>query len=420
MKLKPFSATALLRQNSPRKFSSNRFSQLRDESPAQGNGNGARSRTPSVKRKPEDSASYSAAVSRNILLESEKVSNCEFLEQLSVNTAKVTSLCEKVQRELVTLGAEPEICTIFTDLCEAIRCINVNQGKLAEKQYGENAPVANFVQVQLKRLKQATSQGNSVPFLVDITKATMEVSESKEEEELRKFREAVKDAEKATLIFNLNMGNVPIMNQETISKKATLALTTMAAKIEGKTSSTPSEDAVLAIDDVLSVTTGMSFFGNTTKSYSNSRDKESGAFCTLPVKYEFKDKDTRIKAETTLRSLCKVSCTTPYPVILRESIKRVIDMVKKQFPGEFVRVNVDPNKFCLFVARRGNKDTEWTYLREGIRIPKEALNVSTRTVPKDLSFDYLPECLRDFTPTKPQRGRSGRKPSSTEVISMNE
>ena len=87
------------------------------------------------------------------------MSNCEFLEQLSVNTAKVTSLCEKAQRELVTLGAEPEICTIFTDLCEAIRCINVNQGKLAEKQYGENAPVANFVQVQPKRLKQATSQG---------------------------------------------------------------------------------------------------------------------------------------------------------------------------------------------------------------------------------------------------------------------
>ena len=140
----------------------------------------------------------------------------------------------------------------------------------------------------------------------------------------------------------------------------------------------------------------------------------------MPVKYEFKDKDTRIKAETTLRSRCKVSCTTPYPVILHESIKRVIDMVKKQFPGEFVRVNVDPNKVCLFVARRGNKDTEWTYLREGIPIPKKALNVSTRTVPKDLSFDYLPECLRDFTPTKPQRGRSGRKPSTPEATTMNE
>ena len=200
MRLKPFSATALLRQNSPRKFSSNPFAQLRDESPAPGNGNGARFRSPSVKRKPEDSASYSAVVNRNILQESEKVSNCEFLEQLSVNMAKVTSLREKVQNKLVTLGAEPEICTIFNDLCEAIRCINVNQGKLAEKQFGEDAPVANFVQVQPKRLKQTTSQGNTAPVLVDITKARVEVVESKEEEELCKYREAVKEAEKATLI----------------------------------------------------------------------------------------------------------------------------------------------------------------------------------------------------------------------------
>ena len=93
------------------------------------------------------------------------------------------------------------------------------------------------------------------------------------------------------------------MNQETISKKATLALTTMAAKTEGKFSSTPSQDAVTAIDDILSVTTGMSFFGNSTKTYKNPKDTESGSYCTLPVKYKFSDKDTRIKAETTLRSL---------------------------------------------------------------------------------------------------------------------
>ena len=39
--------------------------------------------------------------------------NNEVLDMIGVNTAKVTSLCEKVQGELVTLGAEPEICTIF-------------------------------------------------------------------------------------------------------------------------------------------------------------------------------------------------------------------------------------------------------------------------------------------------------------------
>ena len=339
---------------------------------------------------------------------------------LSVNTAKVTSLCDKVKGELVTLGAEPEICTIFTDLCDAIRCINDSQIKLADRQYGENAPSATFFQVPPKRLKPASNQGNPPSQLVDISTVSPTVTESAEESDRRRFREAVKDAEKSTLIFNLNMGTVPIMNLETISKKATFALTTMAAQKEGKSSSTPSDDAVMAIDDVLSVTTGMSFFGSSTKSYENPKDKNSGAFCTLPVKYEFKDKDTRIRAETTLRSRCKVSCTTPYPPILRECIRRVVEKVKNNYPGEFVWVNVDANKLCLNVARRGNKDSTWSYLKQDIALPLDVLDTTSRYVPKDMVIDYLTDTDLYFTPNKPERGRQPKSSSNMEVVNTNE
>ena len=113
------------------------------------------------------------------------------------------------------------------------------------------------------------------------------MAESQEEADHRRFKEAVKEAERSTLIFNLDMGKVPLMNQENISKKATLALTSMAAKKEGKSTSTPREEAVAAIDDILSITTGMDLFGKSTKSYTNSMDSNSGAFCTIPVKYSF-------------------------------------------------------------------------------------------------------------------------------------
>ena len=79
----------------------------------------------------------------------------------------------------------------------------------------------------------------------------------------KRFADAVKEAEKSTLIFNLNMGTVPIMNKDTMATKATLALTTMAAAKEGKQTSTPSNEAVTALDDVLSLASDMSFFGNT-------------------------------------------------------------------------------------------------------------------------------------------------------------
>jgi hypothetical protein len=44
--------------------------------------------------------------------------------------------------------------------------------------------------------------------------------ETAEEAKVRKFNEAIKDAERSTLCFNLNMGNKPIMNKKTIAERA--------------------------------------------------------------------------------------------------------------------------------------------------------------------------------------------------------
>jgi hypothetical protein len=123
-----------------------------------------------------------------------------------------------------------------------------------------------------------------------------------------RFRDAVREAEKSTVIFNLNMGNFPIMNPTTINQKATLALTAMAAKTELKKDGVPSQEAVASIDDILSITKNVSFFGNTTKPYHNPADPDHGKFYTVPVKYDFKDRDTRSKVEKILRARCGISC----------------------------------------------------------------------------------------------------------------
>jgi hypothetical protein len=170
---------------------------------------------------------------------------------------------------------------------------------------------------------------------------------------VKKFKEAIKDAERSTLVFNLDMGKVPIMNRETMNKRATLALTTMATRKEQKTTSVPSEEAVMAIDDLLSVTEGMEFFGACTKSYSHPNDPNSRLYCTVPVKYEFKDKDSRVRAETTLRDRCDVRCTTPYPSMVRECIKQIISKVKSDRPDRLVKVNVDTGSLTFKIATKG-------------------------------------------------------------------
>jgi hypothetical protein len=191
----------------------------------------------------------------------------------------------------------------------------------------------------------------------------------------------VREAEKSTLIFNLDMGRAPLLNSNTISKKATLALTTMAAKVEASNTSVPCKDTVAAIDDILSVTTGMTFYGSVTKSYNNPKDEASGSFCTIPVRYEFKDRETRIQAESILKSKCKVNCATPFPAILRECIKQTGEFFRGFYNTDFVRVSVDISKMSLRVSHKPDKDAKWSYHDKLIPIPEAALNVTARRAP---------------------------------------
>ena len=147
--------------------------------------------------------------SKNLFQEVATPSNPQLLEQIGVNAAKVSSLCDKVKVELATLGAEPEICTIFNDLCEAIRCINDSQTRLAESQRVAAPTSLSTIQAPPKRVKQVTGTINHAPVLVDISRPHPEATESAEDTELSKFKEAVKDAKRSTLVFNLNMGTVP-------------------------------------------------------------------------------------------------------------------------------------------------------------------------------------------------------------------
>jgi hypothetical protein len=223
--------------------------------------------------------------------------------------------------------------------------------------------------------------------------------ETEEEKKVRKFQEAIKEAERSTLCFNLDLGNTPIMNKNTISERASLALAKMAAKVEGKGKVIPSQDKMETLDDVTSMVTNMELYGAKTQTY---KGKDSTGFCTVPVKYQFKDRDQKTYAEKTLRDLCKVKCSTPYPAIVRECIKQVVEHVRASHPSDYVRVNVVAKEFSLKVSRRPpGKDCPWVEYPDLLRLPDQALDVSARKVPNGLRMFFLPEEPQDDMVTSP-------------------
>ena len=56
--------------------------------------------------------------------------NNAILDSLNTNVAKVGSLCDKISTEIEATDASPEILSILTDLCEAVKLINSNQNSL--------------------------------------------------------------------------------------------------------------------------------------------------------------------------------------------------------------------------------------------------------------------------------------------------
>jgi len=177
----------------------------------------------------------------------------------------------------------------------------------------------------------------------------------------------------------------------------------------------PSNEAVSAIDDVLSVVKNMQFYGKSTSTYKNTKDAKSGSYCTIPVKYEFKDKDIRIRAETTLREHCNVQCSTPYPTILREAIRQVISHVKTEYPGYQVKVNVDSKNFGLKVARRLNNTGDktikniWHDYDKLIPLPPEVLDIGARKIPDNFKVGNLPRKPTETPMEQEQLTNSGRK-----------
>jgi len=193
-----------------------------------------------------------------------------------------------------------------------------------------------------------------------------------EEVAAKKVKHAIREAEKKTLVFNLDLGTAPTMNKETLSRKVTMALST---KCSAGGHDYHIGDAEEVLDDLLSCSK-LEFLGSSSRKYlnnNNDKDPLNGKMCTMPVRFDFKDRETRIQAEISLRKICQVRCSTPYPKKLRQLLNKLVTDGKKVVPEKtFIRTRVNVDKLCVDVhARIGDS---WKDLAMSTKIPLDILD----------------------------------------------
>ena len=287
--------------------------------------------------------------------------------------------------------------TAFFQLTEVVRCLIVNQEHLMSMVV-DSVKVTEQVQVEVKEKvqKKLDSYADVVGYnrgYVDNNSHYNSNNKGKqqplhqqrpavtEEEKSRKrIRQAITKAEKSTLLFGLDMGNVPTMNKDTLARKVTINLHAKgkkAAEVNGKRDYRREQDIEEITDDMLTCAS-LDFLGSGTQKYANRFDNDdpnNGKYCTVPVKLIFKERQARINAEQHLRKTCQVKCSTPYPKGLRKMISELINVAKAKKNGCFIRVKVNTEKLTLEAhASVGQEKKTWEDLQLTRDIPPNILD----------------------------------------------
>ena len=222
------------------------------------------------------------------------------------------------------------------------------------------------------------------------------------------FVKSVKDAERSILLFNLNLGNTPIMNPNTISGKVTLSLLTLMKEKEN--TPVPTQEAKDFIDDILSQVVKMEFYGSKTVPCKiPGKSSLNGSYFTIPVKLMFKDRKVAQTASELLRECVGVSSTTPYHKSLRAAISLAIKLVKDENPGYQAKANLDLNGKTLkcFLRPDSNPPGKWAPCGSNIPLPAEALDPTCK------NFDKM--CLQPPMRNSPRDSRKKTRATDTRV-----
>jgi hypothetical protein len=190
----------------------------------------------------------------------------------------------------------------------------------------------------------------------------------------KRLRQAITKAEKSTVIFNSDLGSVPVMNRDTLARKVTLLLHDRA-KSEGEYRNNP-KAAEEAVDDFLSCAS-LEFLGKGTKPFFNKKDpkdERNSKFCTVPIKLTWKSKSERIRGEQSIRKVCNSKCSVPYPKKIRILIDEVLKTGQSAKPGCYIRVRV--NHESLSVVAHARDGDSWVDLDIAKVIPLDVLEPS--------------------------------------------
>ena len=195
------------------------------------------------------------------------------------------------------------------------------------------------------------------------------------------LRKALETAEKTAIVFNSNLGNMPIANRTTLSHNFTEGLRLAAIDKSGADPVVATE-AVRAAADALSCAAGVEFLGQSSRrpTVTGGAGVEAAAFCTMPVRLTFEDRGGRQYFERTMREKCGIRSTLSLPNGIRAELKKFHNSMKEKNPEKMVMTRPDAARLCFICFTKTEGDKSWSQSPDTGDIDPACLNPTTENM----------------------------------------
>jgi hypothetical protein len=186
------------------------------------------------------------------------------------------------------------------------------------------------------------------------------------------LRAALTAADKTAVVFDADLGAAPAANRNTLNGAFAAGLKAATMKVAEGTGGDVNE-GIRIVNDALSCADNLDFVGQTSSRKIDKRDPANPVtlpFCTMPVRLDFPDRNTRIHFEKTLRKHCGIKASMSLPFQIRKYQGLFLSAMKSRYVGRVVTVRPDTANMSLVAFMKEEDGGGWSRCRESVPIPR--------------------------------------------------
>jgi hypothetical protein len=186
------------------------------------------------------------------------------------------------------------------------------------------------------------------------------------------LKAALATAEKTAVVFDADLGRVPVANRSTLNGAFAAGLKAATMKVADESGGDANE-SIRVVNDALSCVDNLDFVGQTSARKIDKSDPANPIplpFCTMPVRLDFPDRNTRIHFEKTLRKHCGLKATMSLPFQIRKYQSLFLNALRGRYAGRAISARPDTSTMSFVAFMKKEDGSGWARCRESLPIPR--------------------------------------------------